>query len=173
MEWAEMQKGEGPEQDNDAMQQREQQRNQQLTQAAAQLGKQPQELPPLPQQQPILKSSIPVDDSEDHVNEAMECSRILNSPEGQKIKRTQDMGDGRKGADIWLDLKLHMNAHVAAGKAKNFMFPPPIEGPPPPPMPMPKPGMGGPGGPGAPPAGAAPLPPLATPAPGGLPNATA
>ena len=174
-EWAEMQKGEGPEQDDEAMQQRDQQRNQQLTQAAAQLGKQPNELPPLPQQPPILKSSIPVDDSEDHVNEAMECSRILNSPEGQKIKRTQDLGDGRKGYDVWLDLKLHMNAHVAAGKAKNFMFPPPIEGPPPPPMPMPKPGMGGPGpgGPGAPPAGAAPLPPLATPAPGGLPNATA
>lgn len=173
-EWAEMQKGEGPEQDVEAIKQRDQQRDQQLTQAAAQLGKAPEEMPPLPTQPPILKSSIPVDDSEDHVNEAMECSRILNSPEGQKIKRTQDLGDGRKGADIWLDLKLHMNEHVAAGKAKGFIFPPPIQGPPPPMMPgmppMPKPG--GPGG-AAPPAGANPLPELATPAPGGLPNATA
>lgn len=171
MEWSEMQKGEGPEPDQDAMQQREQQRTTQLAQAAAAVGKRPEEMPPLPAQPPILKSSIPVDDSEDHVNEAAECSRILNSPEGQKIKRRQNMGDGRKGALIWLDLKLHMMEHVKAGKAKGFQFPPPIEGPPPPPLPMPKPGAPQPGG--APPAGAAPLPELANPAPGGLPNVTA
>jgi len=170
LEWSEMQKGEGPETDVDAMAQRDQQRQQQLSQAAAQLGKQPGEMPLLPKLPPILKSSIPVDDSEDHVNEALECSRILNSPEGQKIKRTADLGDGRKGALIWLDLKLHMMEHIKAGKAKNFVFPPPIEGPPPPPLPPPKPGL--PGG-AAPPAGAAPLPELATAAPGGLPNVTA
>lgn len=178
LEWSEIQKGEGPEQDTDAMAQRDQQRQTQLTQAAAAIGKQPQEMPPLPAQPPILKSSIPVDDSEDHVNEALECSRLLNSPEGQKVKRTRDMGDGtngkpgRNGYLLWLDLKLHMMEHVKAGKAKGFIFPPPIEGPPPPPMPLPKPGLGAPGG-GAPSAGANPLPALATPAPGGLPNATA
>jgi hypothetical protein len=173
-EWAEMQEGEGPETDQDATDQREQQRQQQLTTAAAALGKQPQEMPPLPEQPPIQNSSIPVDDSEDHVNEAMECSRILNSPEGQKIKRTKDMGDGRQGSLIWLDLKLHMMEHVKAGKAKGFLFPPPIEGPPPMPIPgAPPPGAGAQPGGASPPAGVAALPPLAQPAPGGLPNATA
>lgn len=170
LEWSEMQKGEGPEPDPDATTQRDQQRQQQLAQAAAQLGKQPQEMPALPQLPAVMKSSIPVDDTEDHVNEALECSRILNSPEGQKIKRTQDLGDGRKGADVWLDLKLHMMEHVKAGKAKGFVFPPPIEGPPPPPPMPPKPGIAG---GAAPPAGAAPLPALAQPAPGGLPNVAA
>lgn len=168
LEWSEIQKGEGPEVDEEATAQREQQRETQLATAAQQLGKQPEEMPALPTLGPIYKSSIPVDDSEDHVAEALECSRILNSPEGQKVKRTKDLGDGRNGAQIWLDLKLHYQAHIAAGKAKGFVFPPPIEGAP---APMPVPGAGPkPGAPGAP-AGAAALPPLAQPVPGGLPNA--
>jgi hypothetical protein len=121
-----------------------------------------------------MKSSIPVDpDAEDHVAEAMECFRILNSPEGLKIKGTLDMDaeqsagtpseNGRKGLAIWQDLKIHMMAHVAAGKAKGLMFPPPLGGPPPLPMPPGKPGA----------AGAGPVPPLTPPpaGPGGSTNA--
>lgn len=169
LEWSEMQKGEGAEVDDEATAQRDQQRQSQVTQAAAAVGTDPAALPALPQLPPVMKSTIPVDDSEDHVMEAVECSKILNSPEGQKIKRTKNMdgGDeeGRNGYLIWLDMKLHMNEHIAAGKAKGFVFPPPIEGPPPMPMIPPKPGMGAPG----PAAGAPPIPPPV----GGLPGPAA
>lgn len=152
-EWAEMQAGEGPEEDLQATQQRDQQ-----AQQAASVVAEGRPLPPLPALPPVMKSSIPIDpDTDDHVAEGMEMFRILNSPEGQKLKNTQDMGDGRKGAAIWQDGKLHMLAHLAAGKAKGLIFPPPLGTPPPMPMPgLPKPGIG---------AAAAP-PPLAAP-PGG------
>lgn len=180
-EWADMQAGEGPEQDDEAMMQREQQRQQAATQAAATLAPGAQ-LPPLPNLPPIMKSSIPVDpDAEDHVAEALECFRILNSPEGLKVKGTLDLDAYKSGANngpqapnaskrtglmVWQDLKLHMLAHIAAGKAKGLVFPPPLMGAPPP-MPIPpKPGIPG--------AGASPLatPPPTT-IPGGLNAATA
>jgi hypothetical protein len=172
-EWAEMQKGEGPEEDEQATQQRDQQRQQQAEQLAQQV--QPghgQQLPALPQLPPVMKSSIPVDpDAEDHVAEALEMFRILNSPEGMKVKGTLDLdagqpgstsaaeGSKRTGLAIWTDGKLHMLAHIAAGKAKGLIFPPPIGGPPPMPAMPPK------GGPAGASAAASPLTP---PPPGAL-----
>ena len=141
-EWADMQKGEGPEQDIEATKQRDQQRQQMATQAATALGG--VQLPPPPALPPVMKSSIPVDpDAEDHVAEALECFRILNSPEGLKIKGTLDLDaqkssnqmQGRKGLLIWQDLKIHMLAHIQAGQGKGLIFPPPLAGPPPMPMP--------------------------------------
>ena len=143
-EWAEMQKGEGPDIDQQATAQRDQQRQAQATQAGAALAP-GAELPPLPQLPPVMKSSIPVDaETDDHVAEGLECFRILNSPEGQTIKRSQNMGDGRKGIAIWTDMKLHMLEHVAAGIKKGLIFPPPLGGAPPLPA---KPGLGGAGSP--------------------------
>lgn len=155
-EWATMQGGEGPEPDQQATQARDRQ----AQQAAAVLGA-GAPVPELPALPPVMGSSIPVDpEAEDHVAEALECFRILNSPEGLKIKNAKDMGDGRPGMMIWTDLKLHMMGHVAAGLAKGLIFPPPLgTGLPP----MPPPGMM-PGGP----AGGPPVPP---PTPGGPPNA--
>lgn len=144
-EWSLMQKGEGPEPDQQATQQRDMQTEQAVNVVT---DGNPGLAPPLPQLPPVMKSSIEVDpDTDDHVNEALECFRLLNSPEGQKIKGTQDMGDGqnglpgRNGLAIWTDLKLHMKAHIMAGQAKGLMFPPPLAGPPPMPMPGP-PGAG-------------------------------
>jgi hypothetical protein len=164
-EWAEMQKGEGPEEDQQATQQKQQA----APQLAAQAGIDPAMLPPI---QPVMKSSVPVDpDTEDHIAEALECFRILNSPEGLKVKAMKQVSGtaqlpGVPGMLIWQDLKLHMLEHISAGKAKGLVFPPPIGGPPPLPMPMPaKPGAGA--------GGAAPPPPLtqAPPSPGGPNNA--
>lgn len=146
-EWAEMQKGEGPEVDQQATQQRDQQ-NQQMAQQAVSTVAPGQQAPPLPQLPPVMGSSIPVDDqTDDHVSEALEMFRILNSPDGQKLKRTT-FPDGRKGLLIWQDGKLHMLAHLAAGMKKGLIFPPPLGGPPP--MPMGKPGLGAPPPPGGP-----------------------
>lgn len=166
-EWALMQKGEGVEQDQEATAQRDQSRQQQATQLAETVAPgHGQVIPPPPELPPIMKSSIPIDpETDDHVAEGMECFRILNSPEGLKIKATPDMGDGRNGMLIWQDLKAHFMAHVAAGQAKGLMFPPPVGGPPPMLGLPPKPGLppGGPpptgGVPAGPPVPNAPLPP--------------
>src|SRR5208283_1785247 len=76
-EWAEMQKGEGPELDEEATRERDRQRRQQAAQLAETV--QPghgKTLPPPPPLPPVMKSSIPVDpDTEDHVAEALECFR--------------------------------------------------------------------------------------------------
>jgi hypothetical protein len=141
-EWAEMQKGEGPEPDPKATKEK-----QQMAQQATETVAPGTQAPPVPE---VIGSSIPVDDeADDHVAEAMECFRILNSPDGQKLKRTK-LQDGRPGLLIWTDLKLHMLAHVAAGMKKGLVFPPPLGGPP-----LPPPGI---------------VPPAA---PGGSPNANA
>lgn len=172
-EWAEMQAGEGPEPDEQATQQRDQQAQQAVTTLTGG-GPGPQ----LPQLPPVMKSSIPVDsEADDHVAEGMEMFKILNSPEGQKLKKTRflkapnpmDPNDkGVTGEMIWQDGKLHMMAHVAAGQAKGLMFPPPLGGPPP--MPMAMPHKAG-GSPGAPPPGPTPNPASLSAPPGGLPNA--
>ncbi len=134
-EWLLMQKGEGPEPDMQATQQRNMQAQQAVTTLT---GGNPAAAPPLPALPPVMKSSVEVDpDTDDHVNEALECFRLLNSPEGLKIKAAQDMGDGRPGLAIWTDLKMHFLAHMAAGQGKGLIFPPPLAGPPPMPMPAP------------------------------------
>jgi hypothetical protein len=163
-EWADMQSGEGPEPDEQATMQRDQQNQQMAQQAVATLapGQQPTPLPQLP---PIMKSSIPIDPlADDNVAEALEMFRILNSPEGQKIKKTGNLDPpkpnagpddkGRPGELIWQDGKIHMMAHVAAAMAKGLIVPPPLGGAPPMPPPggPPKPAPAAPGGaPNAPP----------------------
>jgi hypothetical protein len=66
--------------------------------------------------------------------------RILNSPDGQKIKSQKPL--------VWDDGKLHMLAHVQAAKMKGLIIPPPLGGPPPMAPPPghvpPKPGAGAP-----------------------------
>jgi hypothetical protein len=139
-EWAQMQQDSGPIPDEQATQQRDQQKQQMATQAAAALGHQGQ-LPPLPEEKPIMRSSVQIDvDTDDHVVHALEMFRILNSPDGQKIKSQKPL--------VWDDGKLHMLAHVQAAKMKGLIIPPPLGGPPPMAPPPghvpPKPGAGAP-----------------------------
>lgn len=141
-EWGEMmEKGQGPIPDQEATQMRDKQKEQQAQQAANVLlpGSTP---PPLPQEPPVMTSSVPISiNTDDHVVHALECFSILNSPEGQKVKKAS--------LPVWQDLEQHMMEHVAAAQAKGLIIPPPLGGPPP--MPMP-----GPGGPAKPPIGAPP-----------------
>lgn len=117
-EWAKMQENEGPVPDLAATQARDQQRQQAAQQAVNQLAP-GQSAPELPGMPPVLSSSVPIDeDTDDHVVHALEMFRILNSPEGQKIKQ--------QSPEIWQDGKLHMLAHVAAAKNKGLMIPPPL-----------------------------------------------
>jgi hypothetical protein len=144
-EWSEMRGNGGPVPDDEATAQRDQQRQQMAQQAAAELGAGAQ-LPPLPKLPPILVSSVPIDsDTDDHVTHALEMFYILNSPEGQQVKKEQP--------EVWQDGKIHMLAHVAVAKAKGLVIPPPLGGAPA--MPMIPPGAHP--GPGAPGAGAPPL----------------
>lgn len=142
-EWAKMQGGSGPVPDLQATQQRDQQKQQAASRAVATLAPS-QEPPPLPQEPPIQASSVPIDpETDDHIVHALEMFRILNSPEGQKIKAVNEL--------IWQDGKIHMLAHVAAAQVKGLMIPPPLGSAPP----MLPPGKGTPpgsvGGPLAPP----------------------
>ncbi len=130
-EWAEMLEGTGPVPDEQATQQRDQQKRQMAAQAVAAIapGQTP---PPLPEEPPILASSVPIDvDTDDHVIHALEMFYVLNSPEGQKVKK--------ESPEKWQDGKIHMLAHVAAAKAKGLMIPPPLGGPPPMPALPPRP----------------------------------
>lgn len=131
-EWAEMQKGDGPVVDQEATQQRDQQKQQMATQAIATIAP-GQPAPPLPQEAPIMESTVPIDpETDDHVVHALEMFRILNSPEGQKIKV--------QSPPVWHDGKIHMLAHVAAAQQKGLVIPPPLGGAPPMPAMPPKPG---------------------------------
>lgn len=147
-EWTRMQQGEGPVVDQEATQQRDMQKQQQAQQAVDQLAP-GQKAPPLPEEPPILTSTVPIDpETDDHVVHALEMFRILNSPEGQKIKA--------QSQPVWQDGKIHMMAHVAAALGKGLIVPPPLGGAPP----MPPPGAGaapaGPHPPAKPPEGAKP-----------------
>lgn len=155
-EWAVMQKGQGPVIDQEATQARDQQKQQMAEQAIAQVAP-GQQAPPLPQEPPIMASTVPIDpETDDHVVHALEMFRILNSPEGQKVKQ--------QSPPVWQDGKIHMMAHVAAAQAKGLVIPPPLGGPPPMPAMPPKPGIHPPSAPGA-----TPPPPSST----GAQNATA
>lgn len=112
------QPGTGPEIDEQATQQKEQKAQMLMQQTGIQ--------PPGPVP-PVLRSSVPIDlDTDNHAVHAEECLRILNSAEGQKVKKASP--------GVWLDLKLHYLAHKQAIAA---MAPPPVI----PPMPVKKPGM--------------------------------
>jgi hypothetical protein len=144
-EWAKMQENElGPVEDQQATQQRDQQKQQQAQQAISTIAP-GQQAPPLPVEPPVMTSSVPISiNTDDHIVHAMECFRILNSPEGQKIKE--------KAPQVWADLEQHMMEHEAAAQAKGMILPPPLgSGLPPMPPPIP-----GPGGPAKPPLGASP-----------------
>ena len=155
-EWSKIQQGEGPVVDQEATQQRDQQKQQMAQQAVDQLAP-GQQAPPLPEEPPVMGSTVPIDPiTDDHVVHALEMFRILNSPEGQKIKA--------QALPIWQDGKLHMMAHVAAAQAKGLIIPPPLGGAPPMPPPVP----------GAPGAGPHPAPPHSAPpnsGPTGAPHA--
>lgn len=147
-EWAQMQKGEGPIEDQQATVQRDQARNSAAQQAVDQLAP-GEEAPPLPELPAVQRSSVPIDEeTDDHVVHALEMFRILNSPEGQQIKRDKP--------EVWQDGKLHMLAHEAAAAKKGIPMPPPLGGP----MPAP---VGPPAHAGAP--GGGPPAPAALPAP--------
>lgn len=149
-EWAEMQRGGGPVIDQEATQQRDMQKTQAAQQAVDQVAP-GQQAPPLPQEPSVLTSTVPISiNTDDHVVHALEMFRILNSPEGQKVKQATK--------PVWDDGELHMMAHVAAAQAKGLIIPPPLGGAPPMPALPPKPGAPH---AGAPPTGATNVPPSA------------
>lgn len=149
-EWSEMQRGQGPVVDQDATEQRDAQKSQMAQQAVDQVAP-GQQAPPLPEEPPVMASTVPIDpETDDHVVHALEMFRILNSPEGQKVKQ--------QATPVWQDGKIHMMAHVAAAQAKGLIIPPPLGGAPPMPTLPPKPGAPH---AGAPPTGATNVPPSA------------
>jgi hypothetical protein len=125
-EWAEMLEGQGPVADAE--------QTMANVAAAGQLKAQGVQLPdavPL-----VQRSSIPIDpDTDNHPVEAEECLRILNSAEGQQVKKERP--------EIWLDLKLHWQQHVQAFAQKMAVMQPPAPTPGPAgPHPAPQPPKG-------------------------------
>lgn len=172
-EWSMMIEDGGPVIDEEATQQRDQMRQQQAKQAAAAIaqphivpGASPMQpppaptaaeappLPPLPQLPPVLRSTVPIDpDTDDHVAHFLEMMRILNSPEGQKIKHAAPTEGASPLGNAWQNGKLHAMAHKAQALKMGLQIPQPYGPPPMPALPMPKPGAAVPPPTGAPPPG--------------------
>ena len=111
-EWAEMLEGQGPVADIAATLANQAQAGQLQAQGVPLPGHVP----------PVMRSSVPIDpDTDNHPVEAAECLRILNSPEGQQVKKERP--------EVWQDLKMHWQLHVQAFAAKMAVMQPPAAPP--------------------------------------------
>lgn len=127
-EWELMQSEDGPIPDMQATEQQAAQKEQQAQQAVDAVAPGTQ-APPLPPEEPVITSSVPIRLADDHIEEARTCVRILND------SKTLEMVVSRP--EVVKDLELHLIAHLTKAQGSGILIPPDLLGIIPPPLPPP------------------------------------